>query len=187
MLRRRSSHIVFVASACLGLPGCHSTDANKPDPGFDPERRLAELGLSLPEPNKPIANFVPAVRTGNLVFLSGHLPCGPLDPTKTGRVGRERTIDEGRAAARDVALCLLATLKAEIGDLRRVRRIVRVFGMVYAAEEFTRHPEVINGCSDLLVEVFGERGRHARAAVGMASLPRGSSVEIEMLVEIEPD
>lgn len=152
---------------------------------IDPEDRLTEMGLELPDPSEPIANYVPAVRTGNLVFLGGHAECG--DDRTLGKVGAERTLEEGYAAARGTALCLLASLKREIGDLSKVVRIVRVSGMVNATESFTGHSRVINGASDLLVEVFGERGRHARAAVGMASLPIGLTVEIEMLVEVEPE
>jgi len=103
----------------------------------------------------------------------------------TGKVGRDVTVDSAYVSARRTALCLMSTLKAELGDLRKVRRVVRVFGMVNATPEFADHPRVINGCSDLLVQVFGERGRHARAAVGMASLPSNIPVEIEMIVEVD--
>ena len=147
-----------------------------------PEDRLRELGLTLPTPYEPFANYVAARRVGNLVFLGGHSECA--EPYITGKVGSERTVSEGYMAARLTALCLLASLKAEIGDLDKVVQIVKVYGMVNAAEKFTEHSKVINGCSDLLVEVFGERGRHARAAVGMASLPLGLTVEIEMIVEV---
>jgi enamine deaminase RidA (YjgF/YER057c/UK114 family) len=149
-----------------------------------PEERLQELGLTLPPPARPVANFVTAVRTGNLIFLAGHGPCGEAGEKVKGKVGRERTTEEGYEAARQTALCLLATLKSEINDLNRVHRIVRVFGMVNATDTFDRHPQVINGCSDLLVAIFGERGKHARAAVGMASLPFNWAVEIEMVVEV---
>ena len=148
----------------------------------DPEARLHELGLNLPIPYEPFANYVAAKRVGNLVFLGGHSECEK--PYITGKVGSERTVSEGYKAARLTALCLLASLKAEIGDLDKVVQIVKVNGMVNATEEFTEHSKVINGCSDLLVDVFGERGRHARAAVGMASLPLGLTVEIEMIVEV---
>lgn len=150
----------------------------------DPEQKLRELGLQLPAANPPIANYVRAVRTGNLVFLAGHGECGAT-PLK-GKLGAGVSTDSGYASARRVALCLLSSLKAEIGDLRKVRRVVRVFGMVNATEDFTEQPRVINGASDLLVSVFGERGRHARAAVGMQSLPQGIAVEIEMVVEVAP-
>ena len=152
----------------------------------DPERRLAELGIELPTTAAPVANYVKAVTTGNLVFVAGHGPCGGLDETNTGKVGRDLTVEEGYAVARWVGICLLASLKREISDLGRVRRIVRVFGMVNALPDFTQHSQVINGCSDLLEQVFGPAvAKHARAAVGMASLPRDQAVEIEMVVEIE--
>jgi enamine deaminase RidA (YjgF/YER057c/UK114 family) len=150
----------------------------------DPEQRLKELGLVLPEPIRPLANYVPAVRTSNLLFVAGHGPCGMPSEKAIGKVGRERSVEEGYAAARQTALCLLATVKAELGSLKKVKRIVRVFGMVNAVEGFDQHPKVINGCSDLLVSVFGEPGKHARAAVGMASLPFNWTVEIEMIVEV---
>ena len=152
-------------------------------PAYDPEARLRALGLALPVADPPIANYVRAVRTGNLVFLAGHGECGT---SLKGKLGAGVTIDSGYASARRVGLCLLSSLKAEVGDLRRVRRIVRVVGMVNATPDFTDHPRVINGVSDLLVQVFGERGRHARAAVGMGSLPTGMAVEIEMIVEVDP-
>ncbi|MFL5604482.1 MAG: RidA family protein [Gemmatimonadaceae bacterium] len=151
--------------------------------GYDPEARLRALGLTLPTPSPPVANYVNAVRTGNLLYLAGHSECG--DKFMTGKVGRDVTVDSAYASARHTALCLLSTLKAELGDLRKVRRVVRVFGMVNATPDFADHPRVINGCSDLLVQVFGERGRHARSAVGMASLPANIPVEIEMVVEVD--
>lgn len=150
----------------------------------DPEQRLRELNLTLPEPTRSVANYVSAVRTGSLLFVAGHGPCGMSTEQSTGKVGRERTIEDGYAAARQTALCLLATVKAELGSLKKVNRIVRVFGMVNAIDGFDQHPKVINGGSDLLVAVFGERGKHARAAVGMASLPFNWTVEIEMVVEV---
>ncbi|MBM4187070.1 MAG: RidA family protein [Gemmatimonadetes bacterium] len=151
-----------------------------------PEARLQALGITLPAVGPPLANYVSAVRTGNLVFLAGHGPAQPWGPTATGTVGRDLTVEQGYQAARNVAINLLASLKAEIGDLAKVRRIVKVLGMVNAPAGFGQHPEVINGCSDLLVEVFGPAGKHARSAVGMVSLPRNISVEIEMVVEVEP-
>ena len=150
---------------------------------YNPEARLRELGLTLPSPSPPVANYVNAVRVGNLLYLAGHGECG--DASMTGKVGRDVTVDSAYASARRTGLCLLSTLKAELGDLRKVRRVVKVFGMVNATPEFEDHPRVINGCSDLLVRVFGERGRHARAAVGMASLPSNIPVEIEMVVEVD--
>jgi len=148
------------------------------------EERLATMGLKLPEPPRPLANYVEAVRTGNLLFLAGH---GPTVDGKlmTGKVGVDLDVDAGRRAAQVTALSLLATLKHELGDLDRVRRIVKVLGMVNCRPDFEQQPQVINGCSDLLVEAFGpEVGKHARSAVGMGSLPFNIPVEIEMIVEV---
>lgn len=162
--------------------------APAPSQEHDPEARLAELGIELSTPAPPVANYVRAVRSGDLIFVAGHGPTLPEGGFMTGKVGAERTLEEGYEAARLTAISILSTLKAELGDLSRVRRIVRVFGMVNAVERFGDQPEVINGASDLLVEVFGpERGKHARAAVGMASLPRDITVEIEMVVEVAPE
>jgi enamine deaminase RidA (YjgF/YER057c/UK114 family) len=150
-----------------------------------PEAKLAALGLTLPVTSTPIANYVPAVRSGKLVFLSGHIPRDAAGQVIAGKVGRDATEEQANAAARQTALALLATLKKEIGELAKVQRIVRVGGFVNAVDDFKAQPKVINGCSDLLVAVFGERGKHARAALGVASLPLGAVVEIEMVVEIE--
>ena len=153
--------------------------------GHDPEARLAELGIELPTPSVPVANYVNAVTTGNLVFMAGKGPSRPEGGYVTGKVGADLSIEEGYQAARLTGIAQLAALKAEVRDLNRVKRIVKVLGMVNAGPDFTQHPEVINGFSDLMVEVFGDRGKHARAAVGMVSLPRDIAVEIEMIVEIE--
>jgi enamine deaminase RidA (YjgF/YER057c/UK114 family) len=147
--------------------------------------RLTELGISIATPRPPQANYVPAVRAGDLVFLSGTGPYKPDGSIVTGKVGADLTLEDGYEAARLTILASLASLQAEIGDLERVRRIVKLLGMVNCTPDFTRQPEVINGASDLLVEIFGERGRHARSAVGMAALPRNIAVEIEMIVEVE--
>lgn len=178
--------LVFLGGGLLEDRADAATAATVAAQAFDPEARLAELGIELYEPPPPVANYVKAVQTGNLVFLAGHGPT-KLDGSGylTGQVGTDLTIEEGYEAARLVGIALLSSLKAEIGDLSRVKRIVRVFGMVNAPAGFTQQPEVINGASDLLVEVFGERGKHARAAVGMGSLPRNIAVEIEMVVELE--
>lgn len=149
--------------------------------------RLTELGITIPPARPPVANFVPAVRTGSLVFLSGTGPYREDGSLITGKLGDERSVEEGYEAARVTILASLAALQAEIGDLERVRRIVKLLGMVNCTPDFGQQPEVINGASDLLVEIFGERGRHARSAVGMAALPRGISVEIEMVVELEEE
>ncbi len=149
-----------------------------------PEARLQELGIELPQAATPAGNYVNAVRTGNLMFLAGKGPSKPDGAYVTGKVGSDLTVEEGYEAARLVGLSQLAVLKAELGSLDRVQRIVKVHGMVNAASDFTNHPEVMNGFSDLMVEVFGEKGKHARAAVGMGSLPRGIAVEIEVVVEV---
>ncbi len=154
---------------------------------FDPERRLAELGIELPTPPTPVANYVNGVQTGNLIFLAGKGPKYPDGTELHGKLGAEVTIEEGYEGARMTAINQLAVLKAMLGDLSRVKRVVKVLGMVNSAPDFVEQPAVINGFSDLIVEVFGDRGRHARAAVGMASLPRGQSVEIELVVEVEPE
>lgn len=151
---------------------------------YDVEKKIAELGLELKDPAVPVANYVHAVRTGNLVFMSGKGPRKPDNSFVTGKVDSEVSVEEGYQAARLVGVDQLAALKAEIGDLNRVVRIVKVLGMVNSDPAFTGQSLVINGFSDLMVEVFGERGKHARAAVGMSSLPLGFACEIEMIVEV---
>ncbi len=150
-----------------------------------PEERIKAKGLELPVPPKPVANYVGCVRVGNLVFLSGHGPMKEGKPLWRGKLGSDLSIEEGYKATQQVALNLLATLRAEIGELSRVRRIVKLLGMVNSAPDFGDQPKVINGASDLLADLFGEKGRHARSAVGMAALPSGIPVEIEMIVEVE--
>ncbi len=151
----------------------------------NPEQRLKELNIQLGAMKQPIANYVKAVQTGNLLFLSGHIPDEVAGKKTRGKVGSALTVDEAKEAARLTGLSLLSTLKACVGDLNKVKRIVKVFGMVNAEPPFTQHPTVINGCSDLMVEVFGEKGKHARSAVGMGSLPLDAAVEIEMVVELK--
>ena len=151
---------------------------------MDMEKKLKGLGIVLPEAPKPVANYVPAVRTGNLLFVSGH---GPYNDGKTivsGKLGKELTIEEGYQTARNVALNCLASVKATLGNLNKVKRVVKLLCMVNCTEDFKDQPKVINGASDLLVEVFEEAGKHARSAVGMQSLPNGIPVEIEMILEI---
>jgi len=176
--------IRFVCTTVLTLICLIPGPAARAEVRYDPEARLSELKLTLPPLDPIIGNFVRAVRTGNLLFLTGHGECRDRG-FLTGKVGATVTTEQAYASARLVGLCLLATLKGELGDLRKVKRIVKVFGMVNAAPDFLDTPKVINGCSDLFVAVFGDRGRHARSAVGMASLPSGMSVEIEMVVEID--
>jgi enamine deaminase RidA (YjgF/YER057c/UK114 family) len=148
------------------------------------EARLAELGITLPRAPRPMASYVTAARSGNLVFTAGHGPVQADGTVMLGKVGLDLDVDAGREAARLTALGLLATLRAELGSLDRITRIVKVLGMVNCPPDFGHQPEVINGCSDLLVEIFGDAGRHARSAVGMGSLPRGMAVEIELIVEV---
>lgn len=145
-----------------------------------------KMGIVLAEPSKPVANYVKAVKTGNLVFLAGHVPAHPDGTPFTGRLGQDLTIEQGYDAARQATISMLSTLKAELGNLDRVRRVVKVTGFVNSTPEFPDQPKVVNGCSDLLVAVFGERGKHARSAVGMVVLPSNYAVEIEMVVEVEP-
>ncbi|HEX4745901.1 MAG TPA: RidA family protein [Gaiellaceae bacterium] len=145
------------------------------------EERLRELGIELPPVTPPVASFVNAVRTGNLVFLSGAGP-GVDGKLPTGKVGRDVTAEEAAVHARQAGINLLAVLRGELGDLDSVRRVVKLLGMVNAVPEFTEHPKVINGCSDLFVDVFGSS--HARSAVGVGGLPFGMTVEIEAIVEV---
>jgi len=146
------------------------------------EEKLKEMGLKLPEIPKPMANYVPAVRTGNLLFLSGH---GPDKTVPKGKVGKDLTLEQGYEAAKNTALCLISTIKNSIGDLDKVKRVVKLVGFVNCSEDFLDQPKVVNGASDLFVEVFGDRGKHARAAIGMYQLPGGIPVEIEIIVEVE--
>ena len=151
----------------------------------DYDKKLKELGVELMPPSKPMANYVKAVRTGNLLYLAGHGPTLPDGTNITGKVGRDLTLEQGYSAARQTGVALLSTLKAELGDLNKVKRVVKVLGMVNCNPDFIDQPKVINGCSDLLVSVFGEKGKHARSAVGMNSLPSNIAVEIEIIVEVE--
>ncbi|WP_026934269.1 RidA family protein [Christiangramia echinicola] len=150
-----------------------------------PEQKLKDLSIELNEVSQPIASYVNCVRTGNLLYLSGK---GPLKKDKTyvtGKVGKDLTIDEGNDAARLVAIDHIAVLKDELGDLTRVKRIVKAFGMVNCTSDFVDQAKVINGYSDLMFSVFGEKGRHARSAVSMHALPLNFAVEVEVIVEIE--
>ena len=170
------------------ISGCQNSSSRQDEASanwVDAEEKLKELGITLPQPPSPVANYVNAVRTGNLIFLAGKGPRSADGEEITGKLGRDVSIEEGYRAARLTAINQLAVLKAELGDLNKVIRIVKVLGMVNSDPSFVEQPAVINGFSDLMVEVFGDRGRHARAAVGMASLPRGQAVEIEMIVEVE--
>lgn len=151
----------------------------------DYDKKLKELGIELYEPTKPMANYVKAVRTGNLLYLAGHGPTRADGSNITGKVGVDMTTDQGYQAAKQTGISILSTLKGELGDLNKVKRIVKVLGMVNCTDTFTDQPKVINGFSDLMVAVFGEKGKHARSAVGMNSLPNNITVEIEIIVEVE--
>lgn len=184
----------FFLVLLLSLGACGNAPTNSETPtakaqttaaSETPEDRLKKLGIELPEASTPVANYVNSVQTGKLVFLAGKGPKKPDGEYITGKLGQDLEIEQGYEAARLVAINQLAVLKADLGDLSRVKRVVKVLGMVNAAPDFTSHPEVINGFSDLMVEVFGEKGKHARAAVGMGSLPRNIAVEIEAIIEIE--
>lgn len=176
---------IRIAFLCLLATGLAAAQGKSQDDDFDPEARLKELGIELPAAPEPVANYVNGVRTGNLIFLAGKGPKRADGTEIIGKLGANVSIEEGYEGARLTAINQLAVLKEMLGDLRRVKRVVKVLGMVNSDPEFVQQPAVINGFSDLIVEVFGERGRHARAAVGMASLPRGQAVEIEMIVEVE--
>ena len=148
------------------------------------EKKLKELGITLPQAPKPLANYVPAVRVGNLLFVSGHGPYNDGKSITSGKLGKELTIEQGYQTARNVGLNCLASIKATIGDLDKVKRVVKLLGMVNCTEDFKDQPKVINGASDLLAEIFGDAGKHARSAVGMQGLPNGIPVEIEMILEV---
>jgi enamine deaminase RidA (YjgF/YER057c/UK114 family) len=150
-----------------------------------PEENLKALGIVLPKQSTPIANYVTYVRTGNLIYFSGSGPSVQDQGYVKGKLGKDLTIDQGREAARITGINMIANLKNAVGDLNKVKRIVKVLGMVNSTEDFTDQPKVINGFSDLMVAVFGEKGKHARSAVGMVSLPLNMAVEIEMIVEVE--
>ncbi|MBS1505258.1 MAG: RidA family protein [Bacteroidetes bacterium] len=152
---------------------------------IDFDKKLKDLGIELYAPTKPMGNYVKVVRTGNLLFFAGHGPTRADNSNITGKVGKDLTLEQGYDAAKQTGIALLSTLKAEIGDLNKVKRIVKVLGMVNCTDTFTDQPKVINGFSDLMVSIFGEKGKHARSAVGMYMLPSNIAVEIEMIVEIE--
>ncbi len=161
-----------------------TTPITKIDPNYKPEEKLLELGIELNTPGTPVASYVHAVRSGNLLFLAGKGPKKADGKNVVGKLGADLTIEEGYEAARWAAINQLAVLKAELGTLNKVKRIVKVKGMVNATPDFKDHSKVINGYSDLMVQVFGENGKHARAAVGMGSLPGNMAVEVEMVVEV---
>ena len=153
-------------------------------PIVTPEEKLRELGLTLPEASTPVANYVPYRWAGNLLYISGQGPKRPDGTYRVGRLGKNASVEDGYAEARLTGLQLLAVARSAVGELSRIESVIKLLGMVNAEPEFTDHPKVINGCSDLLVEVLGEAGRHARSAVGMGSLPNGMMVEIEAILQV---
>jgi enamine deaminase RidA (YjgF/YER057c/UK114 family) len=150
----------------------------------DAEKRLKEQKIELLKPTNPLGSYVKAVRVGNLIYLAGHGPTKPDGTNISGKVGKEITTEQGFMAARQAGIALLSTLKAEIGDLNKVKRIVKVLGMVNCTDTYTEHPQVMNGFSDLMLSLFGEKGLHARSSIGVNSLPGNMAVEVEMIVEI---
>ena len=169
--------IIFLFSSLLVL--CAAIKAQ------DAETKLKEKGIVLTPPSNPVANYVNVVRVGNMLYLAGKGPSKPDNTMITGKVGRELTIEQGYEAARLTAINHLAVIRNELGSLNKVKRIVKVFGMVNCTEDFKDQPKVINGYSDLMVEIFGEKGKHARSAVGMYALPFNMAVEVEVIVEVE--
>jgi len=160
------------------------TSTDTVDAHYNPQANLDSLGIKLRDQGIPVANYVHAVRSGNLLFLAGKGPKQANGENIVGKLGQDLSIDEGYAAAREVGINQLSVLKMELSDLNKIKRIVKVHGMVNATPDFTEHSKVINGYSDLMIAVFGENGKHARAAVGMGSLPGNMAVEVEMIVEV---
>jgi enamine deaminase RidA (YjgF/YER057c/UK114 family) len=173
-MRRQILTTLFFAFLYLAL---HAQD--------DPEQKLKQLGYTLPPTSAPVANYVKWVRTGNLIYTSGHGPTTASGEMIKGKLGENMTVEQGYDAARLTGLQLLATLKAALGDLKKVKRVVKVLGLVNCTAAFEDQPKVMNGFSDLMVAVFGDKGKHARSAVGTNALPFGTAVEIEMIVEVE--
>jgi enamine deaminase RidA (YjgF/YER057c/UK114 family) len=169
----------------LFLMGCTQVNqSTEIDSDYNPEARLKELNITLPSPPQPVANYVNGVRAGNLIFLAGKGPKYADGTELTGKLGGDVTIEQGYEGARQTAINQLSVLKEMLGDLNKVKRIVKVLGLVNSSPNFIEQPKVVNGFSDLMVDVFGEKGKHARAAIGVNSLPRGQAVEIELVVEV---
>jgi len=171
--------VLTMFTGCVQVEESTEIDSN-----YNPEERLRELNITLPTPPQPVANYVNGVRAGNLIFLAGKGPKYPDGRELTGKLGGNITIDQGYEGARQTAINQLSVLKEMLGDLNKVKRIVKVLGLVNSSPNFIDQPKVVNGFSDLMVDVFGEKGKHARAAVGVNSLPRGQAVEIELVVEV---
>ena len=169
----------------LFFMGCTQVNqSTEIDSDYNPEARLKELNITLPSPPQPVANYVNGVRAGNLIFLAGKGPKYADGTELTGKLGGNVTIEQGYEGARQTAINQLSVLKEMLGDLNKVKRIVKVLGLVNSSPNFIEQPKVVNGFSDLMVDVFGEKGKHARAAIGVNSLPRGQAVEIELVVEV---
>ena len=175
--------LTFTLSSCKCDENCCKNQKVEL-PTVDYDKKLSDLDIELMTPSAPVANYVNLVQTGNLIFLAGKGPSLPDGGYITGKVGDDLSQEEGYVAARQAAVVQLSVLKDYLGDLNKIKQCVKVLGMVNSTPDFGNQPEVVNGFSDLIVEVLGERGKHARAAVGMASLPRGIAVEIEMIVEV---
>lgn len=180
----------LISMIAIALTGCNmaSTEQAKEDPKaeiIDFDKRLKDLNIVLTAPSAPLASYVKTVRVGNLVYTAGHGPDRPDGSRVTGMLGDDLTLEQGQEAARLTGIALLSSLKAELGDLNKVKRIVKVLGMVQSAPGFKDQPKVMNAFSDLMVEVFGEKGKHTRSAVGMSALPANWATEIEMIVEVE--
>lgn len=179
MTSLKSFIVLFIAALFFSVSYSRAQSTSSP------ETRLKELGIELRTPPPPRANFLGAVRVGNMVYLSGHGPLKPDGEYMVGKVGDKYNLEEAQQAARLTGISLLEALKAEVGNLNNVKRIVKVLGMVNAVPTFEQQSQVINGFSDLMVEVFGESGKHARSAIGLGSLPMNIPVEIEMIVEMK--
>lgn len=200
MMKFPFMHVIVLSAVFIFLESCNSTtsspsnneqeivsekaESDEVGPDYNPEAKLSAMGIQLKSASSPIANYVNAVRSGNLIFLSGKGPLQSNGENITGKVGTDLTIEQGYEAARITGINQLSVLKAELGNLNKVKRIVKVVGMVNCLTDFTDQPKVVNGYSDLMVEVFGERGKHARAAVGMGSLPGNIAIEVDMIVEV---
>lgn len=181
-MKKINHSFLLLLLMAITLISCDKPD--KPEAGYDPESKLEALNITLPTPPQPVANYVNGVRTGNLIFLAGKGPRYANGTEITGKLGQDVSIEKGYEGARLTAINQLSVLKAMLGDLNKVKRIVKVLGLVNSDPSFIDQPKVINGFSDLMVEVFGDKGKHARAAIGVATLPRGQAVEIELVVEV---
>ena len=185
MIKKYITQALSLIIVLTMFTGCVQVDeSTEIDSNYNPEERLRELNITLPTPPQPVANYVNGVRAENLIFLAGKGPKYPDGRELTGKLGGNITIDQGYEGARQTAINQLSVLKEMLGDLNKVKRIVKVLGLVNSSPNFIDQPKVVNGFSDLMVDVFGEKGKHARAAVGVNSLPRGQAVEIELVVEV---